>query len=103
MAQNLPQFQRSSLRVGLIAFLAGVVIAILSTTIHPSREEAFEYTNIIGLRGISMIIYFIWVGILVVLCGKNQCLRVFRRLEKDVIIISVGVLDLISLTSIIFA
>jgi hypothetical protein len=33
------------LRVGSIAFLAGVVIAILSTTIHPSREEAFEYTN----------------------------------------------------------
>ncbi len=39
MAQNPPQFQRPLLRIGSIAFLAGVVIAIVSTTIHPSSED----------------------------------------------------------------
>ena len=39
MAQNLPQFLRPLLRIGSIAFLAGVVIVIISTTIHPSRED----------------------------------------------------------------
>jgi hypothetical protein len=38
----------------------------------------------------------------VVLCGKNQCQRVFRRLEEDVNITSIGALDSISPTSIIF-
>jgi hypothetical protein len=39
MAQNPPQFQRPLLRIGSIAFLAGVVIAIVSTAIHPSRGD----------------------------------------------------------------
>jgi hypothetical protein len=39
MAQNPPQIQRPLLRIGSIAFLAGVVIAIISTVIHPSRED----------------------------------------------------------------
>ena len=41
MAQNPPplQFQRALLRIGSIAFLAGVVIAIVSTAIHPSTED----------------------------------------------------------------
>src|SRR5918992_339644 len=39
--------------VGAITIYAGIEVAYL----------AFEYTNIVGLRGISMIIYFIWVGI----------------------------------------
>ena len=39
MEQNLPQFQRSSLRVGSIAFLAGVIIVVVSTAIHPSKED----------------------------------------------------------------
>jgi hypothetical protein len=44
---------------------AGVVIG--AVTIYAGLEVAylgFGYTNIGGLRGISMIIYFIWVGIL---------------------------------------
>ena len=39
MAQNPPQFQRPLLRIGSIAFLAGVIIAIVSTAIHPSTED----------------------------------------------------------------
>jgi hypothetical protein len=38
-----------------------------AVTIVASLEVAyvgFAYTNIVGLRGISMIIYFIWIGIL---------------------------------------
>ena len=39
MAQKLPQFQRPLLRTGSIVFLAGVIIAVVSTVIHPSRED----------------------------------------------------------------
>lgn len=39
MAQNPPQFQRSLLRVGSIAFLAGMIITVVSTAIHPSTED----------------------------------------------------------------
>jgi hypothetical protein len=39
MTQNSPQFQRPLLRIGSIAFLAGVIIAVVSTAIHPSGED----------------------------------------------------------------
>jgi hypothetical protein len=39
MEQNPPQFKRPLLRIGSIAFLAGAVIAILSTAFHPSTED----------------------------------------------------------------
>jgi hypothetical protein len=39
MTQNSPQFQRPLLRIGSIAFLAGMVIVIVSTAIHPSTED----------------------------------------------------------------
>jgi hypothetical protein len=39
MTQAQPQIQRPLLRIGSIAFLAGVVIAIISTAIHPSTED----------------------------------------------------------------
>jgi hypothetical protein len=39
MTQAQPQFQSPLLRIGSIAFLAGVVIAIVSTAIHPSTED----------------------------------------------------------------
>jgi hypothetical protein len=39
MAQNPPQFKRPLLRIGSIAFLAGAIIAILSTAFHPSTED----------------------------------------------------------------
>ncbi|HEU4447630.1 MAG TPA: hypothetical protein VFR94_23350 [Nitrososphaeraceae archaeon] len=39
MAQNSPQFQRPLLRIGSIVFLAGMVIVIVSTAIHPSTED----------------------------------------------------------------
>jgi hypothetical protein len=39
MQQNSPQFVRPLLRMGSIAFLAGVVIVIVSTLLHPSRED----------------------------------------------------------------
>jgi len=37
--QSQSQSRRPLLRIGSIAFLAGVVIAIVSTTIHPSSED----------------------------------------------------------------
>ena len=40
--------------IGAVVIYAGIEVAYL----------AFGYANIGGLRGISMIIYFIWVGIL---------------------------------------
>jgi hypothetical protein len=39
MAQKPTQFQRPLLRIGSIAFLAGMIIAVVSTVIHPSRED----------------------------------------------------------------
>jgi hypothetical protein len=38
-AQPQPQFQRRWLRIGSIAFISGVVITIVSTSIHPSTED----------------------------------------------------------------
>ena len=38
MIQAQPQFQRPLLRIGSVAFLAGVVITIMSTAFHPSTE-----------------------------------------------------------------
>ena len=37
--QSQSQSQRPLLRIGSIAFLAGVIIVIVSTTIHPSTED----------------------------------------------------------------
>jgi hypothetical protein len=39
MQQNTVQINRSSLRIGSITFIAGVVIVIVSTMLHPSRED----------------------------------------------------------------
>jgi hypothetical protein len=39
MAQNTPQFQRPLFRIGSIAFLAGMIITVVSTAIHPSTED----------------------------------------------------------------
>jgi hypothetical protein len=52
MEQNIVQINRSSLRIGSIAFIVGVVIVIVSTMVHPSREDPanhplvfIEYAN----------------------------------------------------------
>jgi hypothetical protein len=47
----------AGLVVGAITIIAGLEVAYVG----------FGYANIVGLRGISMMIYFIWVGILGVL------------------------------------
>lgn len=39
MAQKPPQFQRPLLRIGSIAFLAGMIITVEFTAIHPSTED----------------------------------------------------------------
>ncbi|HZA65067.1 MAG TPA: DUF4386 family protein [Nitrososphaeraceae archaeon] len=39
MTQAQPQFQRPLLMIGSILFIAGMVIAIVSTAIHPSTED----------------------------------------------------------------
>ena len=52
MPQNVLQFERPLLRMGSIAFLAGLVIFVVSTEFHPSREDPtnhplvfMEYAN----------------------------------------------------------
>src|SRR5918996_5415845 len=44
MIQTQPQFQRPLLRIESIAFLAGVVIAIVSTSIHSSGEDPSNHS-----------------------------------------------------------
>lgn len=39
MAQNVPQFVRSLLRIGSIALLAGAIIAIVFTLFHASTDD----------------------------------------------------------------
>jgi len=39
MEQNIVRINRSSLRIGSTAFIVGVVIVIVSTMLHPSRED----------------------------------------------------------------
>jgi hypothetical protein len=46
MAQNLPQFKRPLLRIGSIAFLAGVIIVVVSTAIHPSKEDPANHLRV---------------------------------------------------------
>jgi hypothetical protein len=48
MIQTQPQFQRSLLRIGSIAFLAGVIIVIVSTAIHPSREDPANHPLVLA-------------------------------------------------------
>jgi hypothetical protein len=52
MPQNVLQFERPLLQMASIAFLAGLVIVIVSTGFHPSREDPtnhplifMEYAN----------------------------------------------------------
>jgi hypothetical protein len=52
MQQNIPKFNRPLIRIGSIAFIAGVVIVVISTMLHPSREDPanhplvfIEYAN----------------------------------------------------------
>ena len=44
MTQNPPQFQRPLLKIGSILFIAGMVIAIVSTVIHPSTEDPSNHS-----------------------------------------------------------
>ena len=46
MAQNPPQFKRPLLRIGSIAFLAGVIIVVVSTAIHPSMEDPANHLRV---------------------------------------------------------
>jgi hypothetical protein len=43
MAQTPSQFERPLLGMGSIAFLAGIVIVIVSTGFHPSREDSANH------------------------------------------------------------
>jgi hypothetical protein len=52
MQQNILRFNRPLLRTGSIAFIAGVVVVVVSTMLHPSREDPanhplvfMEYAN----------------------------------------------------------
>ena len=55
--------------IGAVVIYAGIEVAYL----------AFGYANIGGLRGISMIIYFIWVGILGGLMWRKSMLKSIQK------------------------
>jgi hypothetical protein len=42
MQPNTPDLERPMLRMGSVAFLAGLVIAVVSTWIHPSGEDLMD-------------------------------------------------------------
>ena len=46
MAQNPPQIKRPLFRIGSIAFLAGVIIVVVSTAIHPSKEDPANHLRV---------------------------------------------------------
>ena len=48
MTQAQHQFQRPLLRIGSILFIAGLVIAIVSTVIHPSREDPSNHPLVLA-------------------------------------------------------
>src|ERR687897_128880 len=48
MTQAQLQFQRPLLRIGSILFIVGMVIAIVSTVIHPSREDPSNHPLVLA-------------------------------------------------------
>src|SRR5919198_2661075 len=59
--------------VGAISIIAGIEVAYVG----------FGYTNFVGLRGISMIIYFIWVaGLGIFMWGKTISTRRHITISK---------------------
>ena len=87
MIQTQPQFQRSLLRIGSIAFLAGVIIVIVSTAIHPSREDPANHPLVLAeyasdnswiavhigqlAGGIMVLLEDLWLSS-AYLCSQNQ-------------------------------
>jgi hypothetical protein len=56
-----------------------------AVTIYAGLEVAYlGFGGLTTMIGISMIIYFIWIGILVALCGKNLCQSIIRKFEDIV-------------------
>ena len=56
--------------IGAVVIYAGIEVAYL----------AFGYANVGGLRGISMIIYFVWVGILGCLMWKKSMSKTSQKI-----------------------
>jgi hypothetical protein len=54
MQQTTPPFERPMLRMGLVAFLAGLVSFFISTMLHPSGEDPTNhplvFTEYVGRR-----------------------------------------------------
>jgi hypothetical protein len=48
MTQTQTQFRRPLLRIGSVLFIAGMVIAIVSTIIHPSREDPSNHSLVLA-------------------------------------------------------
>ena len=44
MQQTTPQVDWPLLRMGSIAFLAGIIIVVISTMLHPSREDPANHS-----------------------------------------------------------
>jgi hypothetical protein len=53
MQQTTPPFERPMLRMGSVAFLAGLVSFFISTTLHPSGDPTnhpLVFTEYVGRR-----------------------------------------------------
>ena len=89
MHQTIPQFDRPFLRMGSIAFLAGVAIVIVSTVLHPSREDPAnhplvftQYAN--SDRWIAVHIGQFAGGIVVFAGGFGALYRLLVRSESNI-------------------
>jgi hypothetical protein len=67
----------------LSRWIGGAGVIVGAVTIYAGIEVAylgFGYANIGGLRGISMIIYFIWVGILGGFMWKKSMSKIIQKI-----------------------
>ena len=48
MAQIQTPFQRPLLKIGSISFLVGAAIMIISTILHPSKEDPFNHPLVLA-------------------------------------------------------
>jgi hypothetical protein len=49
MQTNTPDLERPMLRMGSVAFLAGIVITIVSTLFHASSEDLTNHSVVFGV------------------------------------------------------
>lgn len=90
MSQNQLQFEIPLLRIGSIAFIAGAIIAIISTLFHPSTEDPNDHLLVFAVYASndSWITVHIGqlVGVIMVLAGGFVALHRLLTLSESSVI-----------------